>query len=79
MNEQIVKELEKENKVLKQSRDDFKRKWTNAKKKRQRHFEILSGLANDYLSFLELFEDEETMKRKEQVKSILERMEKQYE
>jgi hypothetical protein len=43
-----------------------------------RHIAILIQLAQDYLDFLELFEDEETVKRKEQVRNILERMELTY-
>ena len=69
---------EKEIKELKQSRDDYKRKWEKAKKYKQRHIEILLQLAYDYLDFLELFEDETTVKRKEQVRNILDRMELTY-
>lgn len=43
-----------------------------------RHFMLLLQLASDYLEFLELFEDEETVKRAKQVRNILERMEKHY-
>lgn len=43
---------------------------------KDRQFDILLGLANDFISFLELFEDEETIRRKKQVENIVERIEK---
>lgn len=47
--------------------------------KKERHFSILAQLGYDYLSFLELFEDEETKAKAVQVGNILQRMEKHYE
>lgn len=42
------------------------------------HFNILLQLGYDYISFLELFEDEESVSRREQVETILTRIEKNY-
>jgi hypothetical protein len=46
--------------------------------KLSRHFDILLQLAYEYRWFLDLFDDEETKKRSEQVVSVLDRMEKHY-